>query len=77
MVTHLWPPAVGDLLVDVVRDLVGEFRGKDDTGRWLLVPPAGGEPWRADPEAVRVAGPMDQVRADSARATARSNKRVG
>ncbi len=76
-VTHLWSPAVGDLVVDTGSDKVGEFRNTDDSGRWLLAPPAGGDPWLAAPEAVRTAGPTDQVRAEAARATARSNNRVG
>ncbi|WP_344464237.1 hypothetical protein [Kitasatospora kazusensis] len=76
-VSRLWPPAVGELVVDTGADRVGEFRSEDDAGRWLLAPPAGGDPWAANPDAVRMAGPGDQVRAEAARATARSQKRVG
>lgn len=77
-VSHLWAPAVGDLVHDVEADRVGEFRGPDDAGRWLLAPPAGGEPWPVDPSGVRVANPSDRVRAEAARATARNRAaRVG
>ncbi|MER6360112.1 hypothetical protein [Kitasatospora sp. NPDC001527] len=76
-VTHLWAPAVGDLVVDTMVDRVGEFRGLDDSGAWLLAPPAGGSPWPADPSGVRVAGPNDRIRAESAQANARSHKAVG
>ncbi|MDH6113656.1 hypothetical protein P3T36_007923 [Kitasatospora sp. MAP12-15] len=76
-VSHRWEPSPGDLVVDVSAGRVGEFCGEDDSGRWLMAPPTGGEPWPADPGTVRVAGPMDQIRAEAARVTARSKARVG
>ncbi|MFE4516348.1 hypothetical protein ACFRMQ_19375 [Kitasatospora sp. NPDC056783] len=77
-VTHLWAPVVGDLVHDIAADKVGEYRGLDNSGRWLLRPPAGGEPWPVDPEGVRVADMSDRLRAEAALTTARHRAvRVG
>ncbi|MGW3229393.1 hypothetical protein [Kitasatospora sp. NPDC001095] len=77
-VTHMWAPVMGDLVHDIGADKVGEFRGLDDTGRWLLRPPAGGEPWPVDPEGVRAADLSDKLRAEAAWTTARHRAaRVG
>ncbi|MFE4972101.1 hypothetical protein ACFRAR_08275 [Kitasatospora sp. NPDC056651] len=77
-VTHMWAPAVGDLVHDIAADKVGSFHGLDDAGRWLLRPPAGGEPWPVDPSGVRAADVSDRLRAEAALTTARHRAgRVG
>ncbi|MFF2543968.1 hypothetical protein ACFVUY_15535 [Kitasatospora sp. NPDC058063] len=77
-VTHMWAPIPGDLVHDIGADKVGEFIGLDNTGRWLLRPPAGGEPWPVDPEGVRAADRSDRLRAEAAWTTARHRAaRVG
>ncbi|MFJ2781905.1 hypothetical protein [Kitasatospora sp. NPDC087315] len=61
MVTHLWAPRVGDLVVDISAGLVGEFCGEDGD-RWRLAPLAGGDEWTADPVTVRFTTPADRAR---------------
>lgn len=63
-------PALGTLLADD-RDRIGEFRG-ERAGLWSLRPPAGGSAWRVDPKDVRRATPAERLRAETARANARS-----
>ncbi|MXG25997.1 hypothetical protein [Streptomyces sp. YIM 132580] len=70
------PPAPGTPLVDTSRnDRVGEFRGVAGA-RWSLRPIGGGVEWEADPQHVRPALPMEQIRARTARANARSRGEV-
>ncbi|MFH8794689.1 hypothetical protein [Streptomyces sp. NPDC017941] len=64
-------PPRGTLLLDVSRDLIGEFRG-EWCGVWSLRPMAGGREWTVAPEDVRPATPAQQLRARAARANARS-----
>ncbi|MEU6171092.1 hypothetical protein ABZ832_04120 [Streptantibioticus parmotrematis] len=69
------PPALGTLVVDVARGRVGEFRG-EWCGRWFLRPVAGGREWAARPEDVRAVSPEQRLRAQTARANARSRGEV-
>lgn len=64
-------PEVGTLMVDVSRDQVGEFRG-EWCGWWCLRPVCGGTEWAVMPEDVQLAGPEERLRAETARANARS-----
>ncbi|MCS0639361.1 hypothetical protein NX801_27730 [Streptomyces sp. LP05-1] len=68
-------PALGTLLVDVVRERVGEFRG-EWCGQWALRPLGGGTEWTADPAEVQVASPEQRIRAKTAYANARSRGEV-
>ncbi|MCS0634607.1 hypothetical protein NX801_02800 [Streptomyces sp. LP05-1] len=68
-------PLPGTLMVDLVRDRVGEFRG-EECGRWFLRPMGGGVEWTADPADVRPANPEQRIRAKTARANARSRGEV-
>lgn len=45
-------PAVGTVMVDTVRDRVGEFQG-ESRGRFYLRPVGGGIEWDVSPEYVR------------------------
>lgn len=64
-------PAVGTLFHDVGRGIVGEFRG-EWCGVWSLRPVTGGQEWDADPAYVQPASPEQRLRAETARANARS-----
>jgi hypothetical protein len=63
-------PARGTLLVDA-RGRVGEFRG-EWCGVWSLRLVTGGTEWTVAPEDVRPASPAERLRAETARANARS-----
>ncbi|MFG3406841.1 hypothetical protein [Streptomyces sp. NPDC048142] len=70
------PPALGALMVDTSRgDRVGEFRGVAGL-YWSLRPVGGGIEWEAEPRHVRPAFPVEQLRARTARANARSRGEV-
>ncbi|MEW2069975.1 hypothetical protein [Streptomyces sp. NPDC007346] len=65
-------PAPGTLLVDTSRsNRVGEFRGVAGL-YWSLRPMGGGAEWEVEPRHVRPALPIEQLRARTARANARS-----
>lgn len=64
-------PARGAVVVDTRRDKVAEFQGAMG-GRWWLRPVRGGCEWSAAPVDVRPAQPAERLRADAARANARS-----
>ncbi|MCX4652216.1 hypothetical protein OG249_09935 [Streptomyces microflavus] len=69
-------PAPGTLLVDTSRaDRVGEFRGVAGL-YWSLRPMGGGIEWEVEPQHVRPALPIEQLRARTARANARSRGEV-
>ncbi|MEU3205529.1 hypothetical protein ABZ702_16925 [Streptomyces cyaneofuscatus] len=69
-------PTVGALLVDTSRsNRVGEFRGVAGL-YWSLRPIGGGREWEVDPRHVRPALPIEQLRARTARANARSRGEV-
>ncbi|GAA2407450.1 hypothetical protein GCM10010433_02610 [Streptomyces pulveraceus] len=69
-------PLVGVLLVDTSRhDRVGEFRGVAGP-YWSLRPVCGGAEWEVEPVNVRVASPMERLRAENARSNARSAGRI-
>lgn len=68
------PPAPGTLVVDA-RERVGEFRGAW-CGVWSLRPVTGGTEWTVDPGEVRAASPEECLRAETARANARSRGEV-
>ncbi|MEV0022376.1 hypothetical protein AB0H45_09110 [Streptomyces atroolivaceus] len=69
------PPAPGTLVVDTARDdRVGEFRGVAGP-RWSLRPVRGGAEWEVDPAYVRLATPIERLRAETARCNARSEGR--
>lgn len=67
-------PHLRTLLVDH-RDRVGEFRG-EWCGLWYLRPLTGGQEWSVDPEDVRPLTPEQRMRAETARANARSRGEV-
>ncbi|MFH8759580.1 hypothetical protein [Streptomyces atroolivaceus] len=68
-------PPPGTLVVDTVRDdRVGEFRGVVGP-YWSLRPTEGGAEWEADPAHVRLATPVERLRAENARCNARSEGR--
>ncbi|MFJ9621251.1 hypothetical protein [Streptomyces sp. NPDC101181] len=70
------PPAPGTLMVDTGRgDRVGEFRGVAGP-YWSLRPVGGGREWEAEPRLVRLALPMEGLRARTARLNARSRGEV-
>ncbi|MFF0392314.1 hypothetical protein ACFYS8_27005 [Kitasatospora sp. NPDC004615] len=75
VVQVLRTPDVGALVVDTRADRVGEYRATDESGRFVLAPPAGGDLWTADPGDVHAATRNDVARAEAARQTARSNRR--
>lgn len=52
-------------------DRLGEFRGLAGP-YWALRPLRGGPEWEAEPREVRLAGPMERLRAEIARWNARS-----
>jgi len=54
---------------------VGEFRGLAGP-YWSLRPVCGGPEWEAEPERVRLADPMERLRAINARKNARSEGRI-
>ncbi|WP_312866357.1 hypothetical protein [Streptomyces boluensis] len=56
-------------------DQLGEFRG-ECCGRWALRPMQGGREWDVDPEDVQPADPAQRLRAENARANARSRGEV-
>ncbi|MDI3418044.1 hypothetical protein [Streptomyces luteolus] len=64
-------PAIGTLLLDLVRDQLGEFRGALGA-RWFLRPALGGREWEVAPENTRAATPEQRLRIATARANARS-----
>ncbi|PVC96321.1 hypothetical protein DBP19_08275 [Streptomyces sp. CS090A] len=69
-------PAPGAFLVDTSRnDRVGEFRGVA-VCYWSLRPVGGGREWEVEPRHVRLALPIEQLRARTARANARSRGEV-
>lgn len=69
-------PAPGTLMVDTGRkDRVGEFRGVAGP-YWALRPVCGGQEWEAEPEHVRLADPIERLRAQNARCNARSRGEV-
>ncbi|MFE6662988.1 hypothetical protein ACFVFH_05400 [Streptomyces sp. NPDC057697] len=69
-------PPTGTLLVDTgQRDRVGEFRGVAGP-YWSLRPVCGGAEWEVEPVNVRVASPMERLRAENARCNARSAGRI-
>ncbi|MGW1205432.1 hypothetical protein [Streptomyces cyaneofuscatus] len=69
-------PAPGALLVDTSRsNRVGEFRGVAGL-YWSLRPIGGGREWEVEPRHVRPALPIEQLRARTARANARSRGEV-
>ncbi|MDQ8704598.1 hypothetical protein RCO28_19185 [Streptomyces sp. LHD-70] len=68
-------PAIGALLRDIRRDQLGEFRGVC-SGRWFLRPVRGGREWDVDPGDVQPAEPAERLRAENARANARSRGEV-
>ncbi|MFH9618580.1 hypothetical protein [Streptomyces pratensis] len=69
------PPAPGTLVVDTARDdRVGEFRGVSGP-HWSLRPVRGGTEWEVDPACVRLATPIERLRAENARCNARSEGR--
>jgi hypothetical protein len=51
-------PAVGTVLVDTARSVIGEFRGTVG-GRYSLRPRGGGREWDVDPKWVRPATDED------------------
>ncbi|MFE2155327.1 hypothetical protein ACFXAO_35465 [Streptomyces lavendulae] len=66
------PPLPGTLVVDTGRDdRLGEFRGLAGP-YWALRPVRGGPEWEAEPREVRLAEPMERLRAEIARRNARS-----
>ncbi|GFN07021.1 hypothetical protein GCM10010298_25420 [Streptomyces microflavus] len=70
------PPTVGALLVDTSRNnRVGEFRGVAGL-YWSLRAVGGGRKWEVEPRHVRPALPIEQLRARTARANARSRGEV-
>ncbi|MFE9727739.1 hypothetical protein ACFYQ5_30280 [Streptomyces sp. NPDC005794] len=69
------PPPRGTLVVDTIRDdRVGEFRGVAGP-YWSLRPAQGGAEWEVDPAYVRLATPIERLRAENARCNARSEGR--
>ncbi|MEE1929256.1 hypothetical protein V1J52_13890 [Streptomyces sp. TRM 70351] len=64
-------PETGTLIVDTRDNRVGEFRGVAGPC-WSLRPVCGGAEWEAEPEHVRPAEPIERLRAETARANARS-----
>ncbi|MER5812539.1 hypothetical protein ABT143_30875 [Streptomyces sp. NPDC002033] len=66
------PPVPGTFVVDTGHaDRVGEFRGLAGP-YWSLRPVRGGPEWEAEPARVRLADPMERLRAETARRNARS-----
>lgn len=66
------PPTVGALLVNISRNnRVGEFRGGAGC-YWSLRPMGSGTEWEVEPRYVRLALPIEQLRARTARANAHS-----
>lgn len=73
---RLFLPGLGALVVDTGRgDRVGEFRGVAGP-YWSLRPVGGGTEWEAEPQRVRPALLMEQLRARTARLNARSRGEV-
>ncbi|MEU3878867.1 hypothetical protein [Streptomyces californicus] len=69
-------PKVGALVVDAGRaGRVGVFRGVAGP-YWSLRPVCGGAEWEAQPEQVRPATAAERLRAQTARANARSRGEV-
>ncbi|WP_432152233.1 hypothetical protein [Streptomyces sp. bgisy029] len=69
-------PALGAPLVDTSQgNRVGEFRGVAGD-YWSLRPIGGGREWEVEPRHVRPALPIEQLRARTARANARSRGEV-
>ncbi|MFS0697162.1 hypothetical protein [Streptomyces nitrosporeus] len=65
-------PALGTLVVDTGNgDRVGEFRGTAGP-YWSLRPVRGGPEWEAEPALVRPVDAAERMRAETARANARS-----
>ncbi|MFE7052598.1 hypothetical protein ACFVAM_30020 [Streptomyces californicus] len=72
----LFLPGLGALVVDTgLGDRVGEFRGVAGP-YWSLRPVGGGTEWEAEPQRVRPALLMEQLRARTARLNARSRGEV-
>ncbi|MFI6699868.1 hypothetical protein ACIBJC_12975 [Streptomyces sp. NPDC050509] len=67
-------PTLGTLMVDA-QERVGEFRG-EWCGLWSLRAVTGGTEWTVAPEGVRPASPGERLRAQTARANARSRGEV-
>ncbi|MFE6400280.1 hypothetical protein [Streptomyces alboflavus] len=64
-------PTPGTLVLDISRDLLGEFRG-EWCGVWSLRPITGGREWTVAPENTQPATLAQQLRARTAMANARS-----
>ncbi|MFF0227599.1 hypothetical protein [Streptomyces sp. NPDC004629] len=67
-------PTPGTLMVDADQR-VGEFRG-EAYGFWFLRPVTGGREWSVSPDDVQLASPAERLRAETARANARSRGEV-
>lgn len=67
-------PPVGTLVVDA-QGRIGEFRG-EWCGAWSLRRVTGGTEWTVSPEDVRPLTPEQRLRAETARANARSRGEV-
>ncbi|MEV0846165.1 hypothetical protein AB0J21_09865 [Streptomyces sp. NPDC049954] len=68
-------PPVGTIVVDMRREQIARFQAAMG-GRWWLRPVRGGCEWSAAPTDVRIAGPAERLRAEAARANARSRGEV-
>lgn len=68
-------PAIGTIVVDTRRDQIARFQAAMG-GRWWLRPVRGGCEWSAAPTDVRIAAPAERLRAEAARANARSRGEV-
>ncbi|MFF2846870.1 hypothetical protein ACFVT5_11110 [Streptomyces sp. NPDC058001] len=64
-------PALGSVIVDADRDVVGIFCGTSGD-LWSLRPVTGGTEWTVDPADARPATPEQRLRAETAGANARS-----
>lgn len=67
-------PPTGTLMVDA-DEQVGEFRGELG-GLWYLRPVTGGREWAVAPADAHPASPAQRLRAETARANARSRGEV-
>ncbi|RAJ42385.1 hypothetical protein K353_02738 [Kitasatospora sp. SolWspMP-SS2h] len=66
VVSMLWSPERGELLVDAATGRLGEFSHADERGDLVLVPADGGEPWSVGRCAVRHPTRADLAQADPA-----------
>lgn len=67
-------PAVGTLLMDTARDVVGEFQGVAG-GRFHLRPVGGGREWAVTPDYIREPTQGERLAAGVAAANARAQQR--